>query len=100
NSPQDRSVKIVRFCSTALLALGATLVANSCRQRTGASAGNKVRVGYIGITCEAPIFSAVENGFFKEEGLEVELVKCEWSKYKDVLALGGYEITHHLPIYF
>src|SRR3954463_14225994 len=60
----------------------------------------KVRVGVIGITCEAPIYSAVENGFFKEEGLEVELVKCEWSKYKDVLALGGYDITHHLVMYF
>jgi NitT/TauT family transport system substrate-binding protein len=67
-----------------------------------ASAGssNKIRVGYIGITCEAPIFMAVEKGFFKEEGLEVELVKCEWSKYKDVLALGGYDITHHLIMYF
>ena len=60
----------------------------------------KVKVGYIGITCEAPIFSAVENGFFKEEGLEPELVKCEWSKYKDVLALGGFDITHHLIMYF
>jgi NitT/TauT family transport system substrate-binding protein len=30
----------------------------------------KVRVGYIGITCEAAIFCAVEKGFFKEEGLE------------------------------
>src|SRR5580693_3201918 len=59
----------------------------------------KVRVGYIGITCEAPIFSAVENGFFKDEGLDVELVKCEWSKYKDVLALGGFDITHHLIMY-
>lgn len=59
-----------------------------------------VRVGYIGITCEAPIFTAIENGFFKDEGLEVELVKCEWSKYKDVLALGGYDITHHLVMYF
>ncbi len=60
----------------------------------------KVRVGYIGITCEAPIFCAVENGFFKEEGLDVELVKCEWSKYKDVLALGGFDVTHHLVMYF
>lgn len=68
--------------------------------KSGGSAGNKIRVGYIGITCEAPIFSAVENGFFKEEGLDVELVKCEWSKYKDVLALGGYDITHHLIMYF
>jgi NitT/TauT family transport system substrate-binding protein len=59
----------------------------------------KVRVGYVGITCEAPIFCAVENGFFKEEGLDVDLVKCEWSNYKDVLALGGFDITHHLIMY-
>src|SRR5688572_19334235 len=59
-----------------------------------------VRVGYIGITCEAPIFTAIELGFFRDEGLEVELVKCDWSKYKDVLALGGYDITHHLVMYF
>lgn len=65
-----------------------------------AASSNKIRVGYIGITCEAPIYMAVEQGFFKEEGLEVELVKCEWSKYKDVLALGGYDITHHLVMYF
>src|SRR6266513_961395 len=64
------------------------------------SGSSKIRVGYIGLTCEAPIFSAVENGFFKEEGLEVELVKCEWANYKDVLALGGYDITHHLVMYF
>jgi sulfonate transport system substrate-binding protein len=61
---------------------------------------NKVRVGYIGITCEAPIFTAVENGFFKEEGLDVSLVKCEWANYKDVLALDGFDITHHLVMYF
>jgi NitT/TauT family transport system substrate-binding protein len=81
------------------------LLFTSCNKNDGiapvtADGLTKVRVGYIGITCEAPIFSAVENGFFKEEGLEVELVKCEWSKYKDVLALGGYDITHHLVMYF
>src|SRR4029453_10179040 len=82
-----------------------TLLLTSCNKNDGIAPVNadgltKVRVGYIGITCEAPIFSAVENGFFKEEGLEVELVRCEWSKYKDVLALGGYDITHHLIMYF
>src|SRR5438128_443057 len=71
------------------------------RNRTELSGGsNKVRVGYIGITCEAPIFSAIEKGFFKEEGLDVSLVKCEWANYKDVLALGGFDITHHLVMYF
>jgi NitT/TauT family transport system substrate-binding protein len=83
----------------------AALVFSGCKKTaetatTGANGLTKVRVGYIGITCEAPIFSAIENGFFKEEGLEPELVKCEWSKYKDVLALGGYDITHHLVMYF
>ena len=28
-----------------------------------------------GLTCEAPIFTAVEKGFFKEEGLDVEIVR-------------------------
>src|SRR5437773_3246039 len=69
----------------------------SCKKE---AASNKVRVGYIGLTCEAPIFTAVEKGFFKEEGLEVSLVKCEWANYKDVLALGGFDITHHLVMYF
>jgi NitT/TauT family transport system substrate-binding protein len=60
----------------------------------------KIRVGYIGISCEAPLFTAVEKGFFKEEGLEVEMVRCQWAQYKDVLALGGYDVTHHLVMYF
>ena len=73
-----------------------------CRREdsTSSAVSNKVRVGYIGITCEAPIFTAVEKGFFKEEGLEVSLVKCEWANYKDILALGGFDITHHLVMYF
>src|SRR3989440_7747536 len=66
----------------------------------GPGGSMKVRVGYIGLTCEAPIFMAMEKGFFKEEGLDVSLVKCEWANYKDVLALGGFDVTHHLIMYF
>jgi sulfonate transport system substrate-binding protein len=95
-------MSISKLISTA--ALGALILTVGCDKKDGASsdAGGdrvKVRVGYIGITCEAPIFCAVEKGFFEEEGLNVELVKCEWSKYKDVLALGGFDITHHLIMY-
>jgi NitT/TauT family transport system substrate-binding protein len=82
-------------------ALGALLLAGCNKSSDSASTNpNKVRVGYVGITCEAPIFTAVEKGFFKEEGLEVSLVKCDWKNYKDVLALGGYDVTHHLVMYF
>ncbi len=91
----------MRFLSFALAAgLCAALLAGCKKSSEGGAESNKVRVGYIGITCEAPIFTAVEKGFFKEEGLEVELVKCEWANYKDVLALGGFDITHHLIMYF
>ena len=78
------------------------LAVTSCNKSSDSSSGGgtRVRVGYIGLTCEAPIFTAVEKGFFKEEGLDVSLVKCEWSNYKDVLALGGYDVTHHLIMYF
>src|SRR5213596_1592930 len=78
------------------------LILIGCNKDLGSTprAYNKVRVGYIGLTCEAPIFSAVEKGFFKEEGLDVSLVKCEWANYKDVLAMGGFDITHHLVMYF
>ena len=59
-----------------------------------------VKIGFIGLTCEAPIYTAYEKGFFKDEGLEPELVKCSWAAYKDNLALGAYDITHHLVMYF
>ena len=81
----------------------AALLVTGCNKKSSSSAAvetKKIRVGYIGLTCEASIFSAVENGFFKEEGLDVELVKCNWANYKDTLALGGYDITQHLVMYF
>ena len=82
-----------------MVAMCGALAVVSC-SKSGSQAENKVRVGYIGLTCEAPIFTAVEKGFFKEEGLDVSLVKCDWKNYKDVLALGGYDVTHHLVMYF
>jgi NitT/TauT family transport system substrate-binding protein len=66
-----------------------------------AAAPVKIRVGYIGLTCEAPIYMAIEQGYFKEEGLEVTLTKYgDWSTYKDALALGGFDLTHHLIMMF
>src|SRR6188474_2481517 len=76
------------------------LAVSGCKKSADSQDSNKVRVGYIGITCEAPIFTAVEKGFFKEEGLEVELVRCQWATYKDALALGRFDVTHHLVMYF
>jgi NitT/TauT family transport system substrate-binding protein len=92
-------MKPVKF----IVALGfcALLLSGSSKKSTAAVVNSKhVRIGYIGLTCEAPIYVAYEKGFFKEEGLEPELVKCAWANYKDNLALGSYDITHHLVMYF
>ena len=85
----------------AVLITGAMLL-GGCDSGSKPAAGDsdKVRVGYVGLTCEAPIFTAYEKGFFKDEGIDVTLVKCEWANYKDVLALGGFDVTHHLIMYF
>ncbi|MEO7166119.1 MAG: ABC transporter substrate-binding protein [Spartobacteria bacterium] len=90
---------IIRVTGMAFL-LAAAFTGCKKNTQTAGTESNKVRVGYIGLTCEASIFSAVENGYFKEEGLEVELIKCDWKNYKDTLALGGYDITQHLVMYF
>ena len=78
------------------------LLLGGCNKKSTTTIVNSkhVRVGFIGLTCEAPIYAAYEKGFFKEEGLEPELVKCSWAAYKDNLALGSYDITHHLIMYF
>jgi len=78
------------------------LLLSGCSKKCTATVVNSkhVKIGFIGLTCEAPIYTAYEKGFFKDEGLEPELVKCSWANYKDNLALGAFDITHHLVMYF
>lgn len=38
---------------------------------------NKVKLAYYGINAELPLITAFEEGYFKEEGLDVELVKIK-----------------------
>lgn len=59
----------------------------------------KIKVCYIGLTCEPPIYVAYEKGFFREEGLDVELVKSDWDSMRDGLGLGRFDATHHLIMY-
>src|SRR5215468_9628343 len=94
---------------TSLLALsavlpiicGALLLSPGCSKndRTGAGGLTKVKVAYIALTCEPPIYVAYEKGFFKEEGLDVELVKSDWDSMRDGLGLGKFDATHHLIMY-
>jgi NitT/TauT family transport system substrate-binding protein len=79
--------------------LPAALSASSGCHRNSQASANKVRIAYIGLTCEAPIFVAYEKGFFKDEGIDVELVKTDWDSMKDGLGLGRFDATHTLVAY-
>lgn len=56
----------------------------------------KIRVGYFGNTCEAGVYAAYEKGFFKEEGLDVELIKGDANTLKDGLATNKIDVTDGL----
>jgi NitT/TauT family transport system substrate-binding protein len=56
-------------------------------------------VGYLGLTCEAAMFVAHENGFFREEGLDIEFVKTDWDSLRDGLGLGRFDANYHLIMY-
>jgi NitT/TauT family transport system substrate-binding protein len=83
---------VLAICSFALLLLA------GCKGGDAGGSG-KVKVCYLGLTCENPIFSAYELGFFQEEGVDVELVKSDWGSMRDGLGLGNFHATHHLIMY-
>jgi NitT/TauT family transport system substrate-binding protein len=88
-----------------LLATGClALLLSSCTRRPsddgkGAGGPTKLKVAYLGLTCEAPIFVAQEKGFFAEEGLDVELVRTDWDGLREGLGQGTFDANHTLIMY-
>jgi len=68
-------VHVDRARRRALAAAGATLGALAFPRLARAQPGPKIRVGYWPIAAGLPFYVAVEKGFFKEAGVEVEPIK-------------------------
>jgi NitT/TauT family transport system substrate-binding protein len=77
-------------CALALLPAG-------CGSRPAGSVS--LKVAYLGLTCEAPIFVAAERGFYHEEGLDVELVRTDWDGLREGLGAGNFDANHTLIMY-
>jgi NitT/TauT family transport system substrate-binding protein len=78
---------------------GAPSTSPSASGTPAASGPTKVKVAYLGLTCEAAMFVAKENGFFQDEGLDVEFVKTDWDGLRDGLGLGRFDANYTLIMY-
>ncbi|MDP2024343.1 MAG: ABC transporter substrate-binding protein, partial [Hydrogenophaga sp.] len=67
-SPQRRQLLQLGAAGAALGLLGAPAVLR-------AQTGPKIRIGYWPIAAGLPFYSAIELGYFKEAGLDVEALK-------------------------
>ncbi|MCX7898893.1 MAG: ABC transporter substrate-binding protein [Methylocystis sp.] len=61
------------------------------------SAAGRLKIGFIPLADAATLFVAVDKGFAKQEGVDVELVReVSWSNIRDRLAIGHYDAAHLL----
>lgn len=61
------------------------------------SEAGRLKIGFIPLADAATLFVAVEKGFAKDEGLDIELVReVSWSNIRDRLAVGHYDAAHLL----
>ncbi len=58
-----------------------------------------VKIGWIGLVCEAPLFAAYQNGYFKDEGLDAEMVKTDWDSFQAGMSFSRFDVTHTLLTY-
>jgi NitT/TauT family transport system substrate-binding protein len=91
------------FLVAALVAAGCVaLLSAGCgsgSNNAGPGGRTKLKVAYLGLTCEAPIFVAKEKGFFEKEGLEAELAKTDWDGLREGLGTGRFDANHTLIMY-
>ncbi len=85
---------------TAMAAIGSVLPVASLQamaQEKGALEKKDLKVGFIPITCATPLIMAHPLGFYKREGLNVEVIKTAgWALIRDKMINKEYDATHFL----
>ncbi len=85
---------------TAMAAISSVLPVASLQamaQERGQLEKRNLKVGFIPITCATPLIMAHPLGFYKREGLDVEVVKTAgWALIRDKMLNKEYDATHFL----
>jgi nitrate/nitrite transport system substrate-binding protein len=86
---------------TAMAAVGSVLplatIKDAFAQGAGRPEKSKLSVGFIPITCATPIIMAHPMGFYKKQGLDVEVVKTAgWAVIRDKTLNKEYDAAHML----
>jgi nitrate/nitrite transport system substrate-binding protein len=86
--------------STAMAAIASVLPVASMQamaQEKGAIEKADLKIGFIPITCATPLIMAHPLGFYKQQGLNVEVVKTAgWALIRDKMINKEYDATHFL----
>ncbi len=101
-NPRPRRRPVSILMGSILCTICLAMASAGCRWGSApASSSNnaKIKVAYLGLTCEAAMFVAQEKGFFQEEGLEVEFVRTDWDGLRDGLGLGRFDANYTLIMY-
>ncbi len=66
-------------------------------QERGALEKNDLKIGFIAITCASPLIMADPLGFYRKEGLNVQLNKTAgWALIRDKMINGEHDASHFL----
>ncbi len=77
-----------------MLPLGAL---QAMAQEKGPLEKKDLKIGFIPITCATPLIMAHPLGFYKKQGLNVELIKTAgWALIRDKMINKEYDATHFL----
>jgi nitrate/nitrite transport system substrate-binding protein len=105
--PQDaqrrRFIKAVGK-STAMAAIASVLpvasmqaMAQDAGKKSGTLEKTNLKIGFIPITCATPLIMAHPLGFYKQQGLNVEVTKTAgWALIRDKMINKEYDATHFL----
>jgi nitrate/nitrite transport system substrate-binding protein len=78
-------------------ALPMGLVTEAFAQGSGALEKKSLKIGFLPITCATPIIMAEPMGFYKKQGLDVEVVKTAgWAIVRDKTLNKEYDAAHML----